>query len=233
MRMSRLIGVQKQNNDPLTFYDYMVANRPSGIYQSVEIPLDITTSDVRIVTTVGWIGEYASTSDSMLASQLGEANTRQAHGFGLVHYLDPQSYYPDQRFGYLEDRLTYASLGPDLEQNQWHQVTAVFNGSDTQLTIDGVQYPSVTGTYEDAGNPWKLFYSAPKSIGVCEILFYDLEDNALASLVPCVKRPGRYIGMYDRINDVFYPSYLGSDPQTLSSAVFTVGYFAEGGLNGE
>lgn len=227
MRMSRLAGILGKNNDPFTFYDYMVADLAFSTYDDCEIPTAFTASDVKIMTTLGYVTEYVNTENCMLLTQRGSlSDAEQAHGFGFVRYLPSSSIHPEQRIGYMNTRWSYTDVSPDLETNHWYPITAVFNGSSTQLTISGVQYPSATTTYTDAGQPWVFFLRYPRRMGVSETLFYDLNDNLLAAFVPCVKRPGKYIGMYDRISDAFYPAYVNNVPQTLSSTVFSVGNFA-------
>lgn len=222
MRMSNHVGMYK-SQDELTFFDYLSFNNidtPYDTFTWVDVP--VLNPDAKIVVNINPV-VYRSAFG--VIAKYGVSGTNYKRGIAIK-----TDYYNQVNFGALDGLYAPKVVGNPVPVNSWNEIQAVFNDQTVLITVGGVQYTveGLVQTFVDGGDTWKLFggseqRSGQMQIAIKDVKFYDLEDNLLSDLVPCVKNPGRYIGMYDQENLAFYAAYHNGIMQTTKSTIFSVG----------
>lgn len=222
MRMSNHVGMYS-TQDELTFFDYLSFNNidtPYNTFTWVDAP--VLSPDAKIVVNINPV-VYRSTFGVIV--KYGPSGTNYKRGLAMN-----TDYYTQVNFGALDGPYNPHVVGNPVPIDSWNEIQAVFNDQAVTITIGGIQYPveGFVQTFVDGGDTWKIFGSSEQRSGqmqikIKEVKFYDLNDNLLSDLVPCVKNPGRYIGMYDQENLEFYAAYHNGVMQTTKSTIFSVG----------
>lgn len=222
MRMSRLVGIHRYEEESFDTYDYLNIDTLSGLsYQErIFINTPITDPNVKIQTKI--CQKYETDGFNIFVKH-GNVEGGITEGLCTYHY-----YFRKIAFAALDNNNTPKTVGNDLVMNQWYAVTAQFGSQSVQITIDGVDYTATRTTeYTDMQGTWLLFatkFSTGHSeLSIQDITFYDQTDTVLAHFIPCVKHPGRYIGMYDSVSDIFYPAYYNNQMLTTHDDFLSVG----------
>lgn len=222
MRMSNHVGMYTQQSE-LTFYDYLIADGYGTDYNTfLWIDTPVLSSDVKISTRI----KPMSDRGTIYAIQkYGTSGTNYKRGLEIF-----KNFYSRLNFAASDGPYYGRTVGDYLNVGTWYDVTAEFNGQIVYITIGETTYEAEGFLQEfvDGGDSWKFFgndehrfTSGSAAIGITN--FYDLNDNLLANLIPCVKRPGKYVGVYDTVNEAFYAAYLNGVVQTTNSTIISVG----------
>lgn len=221
MRMSRLVGIHRHEEESLITYDYLSVDTRNKIYADrMLINTPVTDPNAKIQTIVR--PEHAYMNFNIFVKH---GNVEGGISEGLCTYAYD---FGKPQFAAIDNQYTPQRVGDVLTIDQWYAVTAQFGSRNVQITIDDTSYTATRITeYTDMQGTWMLlgskFRSTMSKFSIQDVTFYDQTDNVLAHLVPCVKHPGRYIGMYDPDTGVFYPVYFNNQMVTTHSDYLSVG----------
>ena len=222
MRMSRLIGMHRYEDESLTTYDYLTVNtRVQDVDYGDRIWINTPVMDPNAKISTAIRLEYDA--GIYILEKYGNEEKGIREGLAFRHYDYAKNY-----FAAIDNQYYPVMVGDILVLNQWYSVVSQFGSQSVQISIDGDDYTAtrtteyvetIQGTWQFIGNA-----SLTKSIfSIKDVAFYDSNDTILANLTPCVKNPGKFVGMYDSVSDAFFPAYLNSVMQTTRDNIFSVG----------
>ena len=221
MRMSRLVGIHRHEEESIVTYDYLSLDTLTGFDYSDKILINtpVTDPNAKIQTVIR--PEY--TNSLYIILKHGNVEGGMTEGL-CVHRYD----YNKLMFGAIDNSYQPKMVGDILTMDQWYSVTALFGSVDVQININGISYTATRyAEYIDMQGTWRLFATTVRTtqskLSIQDITFSDQADNVLAHLVPCVKHPGRYIGMYDPDTGIFYPAYYNNQMMTTHNDFLSVG----------
>ena len=221
MRMSRLVGIRRHEEESIVTYDYFSLDTRSDDFtynDKIVINIPVIDPNAKIQTVIR--PEY--NASFYIFSKYGNVEGGIREGLSL-HQYD----YAKLHFAALDNQYRPEMIGDPVTLDQWHSVTAQFGSQSVQLTIDGASYTSTRYTeYTDMQGTWYLFlavfHTNKSKLSIQGTTFYDQSNNVLAHMVPCVKHPGRYIGMQDSVTGLFYPAYFNNQMMTTNNNFLSV-----------